>query len=293
MNTRSNLSTWWRWLLITVAVVVTAAVLLLTPRVANAFTLVAPTEGQQVPWMQVRPVVAYDLATGEVPKYALLAQDKAMTKTERYCRQWGSAWIGSSWHWGCDAWAVGTDSTGQDIIRPLEDGNKYWLTFTYTDANGKDQTTKPIWFFVQAAPTFEDPSSISDQVMGSVVGDGTNLNLGAAAYVNSKLKVTNIRADRLSTYSLQVSIGYNGGVDLSRSYVKVTSKAGHHYIPLRQVGSGAARAMWTLTGPERKLKRRIFSYQAFLKSTKNGAFVKSVVRVIIVKRRPHVTPVSN
>lgn len=272
-------------------IAITAAALILAPQRAGAVTVLSPTEGAHLPWMQLRPVVAFDVADNEKPKWVLIATDAGMTRTVRYCRTFGSTWYLSAWHWGCDAWAIGADPYGNDILRPLEWNTTYYSQVVYTDADGHEKTSAVRSFAIDNTPTFDDPGDISDQVWGSVMGDGTNLNLGAAAFVNSGLKVTSIRSARRSTYNFSIGIAYSGGADLSRSYVRIISKAGVRYLPVKTTGEGSAAATWKLTRAERKLRTRRFRYQAFIKSTKNGALVKSEVRVVLIRRIPHWRPI--
>jgi hypothetical protein len=261
------------------------ALMLVTPGTSHALTLVAPADGAKLGWMHARPMVAFDVAQGEKPKWVLLATDAAMTKTVRYCRVFGAAWVGSSWHWGCDTWSTGTDAWGNDIIAPLDAGVTYYLRVTYTDKDDKEQVSEVRDFRIDPMPKMPDISDISDRIWGSIIGDGSNLNTGAAAYINSGLKVNSMRSLRVSTYRFSIGVGFSGNADLTRSYVKVISKAGVRYVPLRAGATGGeASANWRLTTAERRLKDRSYRYQAFIKSTKNGAMVRSPMRILVIKR---------
>lgn len=271
---------------ISIVVAFAAAVLMIAPAKSRAITMLAPADGATLDWIQTRPVVAFDVPTGEKPKWALLATDAAMTQTIRYCRVFGAAWVNGGWHWGCDAWSIGVDSWGQDIVRPVDPEKTYYLQVVYTDKDNAEQKTTVRSFSIAALPEMGDISDISDKIWGSVYGDGSGLNTGAAAFANSGLKVNNIKSARQSRFRFTIALGYSGNADLAKSYVKVTSKAGTRYLPMTAGASGgAASATWLLSRDERALKRREFKYQAFLKSTKNGAMVKSVMRVLVIKRR--------
>jgi hypothetical protein len=76
-----------------------------------------------------------------------------------------------------------------------------------------------------------------------------------------------------------------GTIDRSRSYVQVRSAAGTRYLKVRGDTEGRAWALWQLTPAERRLKRKQFTYQAHLRSTANGAMVKSPPRVVLVRPR--------
>ena len=267
-------------------IAVAIAVLVIAPARSHALALVAPADGAQLEWMQTRPVVAFDVTQGEKPKWALLATDAAMTKTVRYCRVFGMVWANGSWRWGCDTWAIGVDAYGQDIIRPIDANTTYYLQMIYTDAAGVEQKSEVRHFSVAAAQELPSIQELSDQIFGSVFGDGSGLNTGPAAFANSGLKVTSIKSARVSKFRFSIGVGYTGNGDLAKSYVKVTSKAGTRFIPLKAGATGgAASANWLLSAGERALKKREFKYQAFIKSNKNGAMVRSEMRLLVIKRK--------
>lgn len=268
-----------------VVVAVAIAVLVIAPTRSHAVALIAPVDGAKLEWMQTRPVVAFDVTQGEKPKWALLATDEAMTKTVRYCRMFGAAWVNGSWHWGCDTWAIGVDGFGQDIIRPIEAEKTYYLQLVYTDADGVEKKTEVRDFTVDAAQELPNINELSDRIFGSVYGDGSGLNTGAAAFANSGLKITSFKPARISKFRFSIGVGFSGNGDLAKSYVKITSKAGTRYIPLKAGATGgAATGNWLLSASERALKKREFTYQAYIKSNKNGAMVRSEMRLLVIKR---------
>lgn len=273
-----------RLIRVCVVIFAAAAVMLIVPRTSHAMTLVAPEQGVKLPWVQLRPPVSFDIAEKEKPKWALIATDAEMTKTVRYCRTFGSQWVNNGWHWACDAWAVGTDPYGMDIVRGLDNGKVYYWQVVYTDAAGVEQKSEVRAFSVEAMPTI-DIASLSDQIFGSAVGDGTNLNLGAAAFVNSGVKVNTVKSARIKAARFQIGTTYTGNVDLSRSFVRITSKAGTRILPLVARGNNAAIARWSLTRREWKLKNRVYRYQVYLRSAKNSSQVRSEVRVLVIKRK--------
>lgn len=268
-----------------VALAVALAVLAIAPATAQAATLASPAQGAHLDWVQIRPVVAFDPAQDEKPKWVLLASDDVMTQTVRYCRQFFAASVAGAYHWGCSAWAVGVDAYGFDIVRGLENGTTYYWQVVSTDANGAEVKSEVRGFAIDPMPTSQNPTAISDQVWGTVMGDGTNLNTGTAAFVNSGLKVTDIASVRVKRYRFRIVVKYEGGVDLSRSYVRIKSRAGTRYIPTTTYGTNRARAVWTLSTRERRLRSKRFTYQALMKSTKNGAMVRSPVTVLVIRSR--------
>ena len=284
-------STTVRLIRVCVVIFATIAALLAMPaRSHAAVTLVAPAQGVQLPWIQLRPPVAFDIASDETPKWVLIATDPEMTQTVRYCRQFGAQFITSSWHWACDAWSVGTDPYGYDIVRPLVGGTQiYYWQVVYTsapDADGKTTELKSDVraFTIEAMPAIESASAISDRVFGTVLGDGTNLNVGAAAFVNSGLKVNTIKSARIRPNRFQIGVTFTGGVDMTRSFVLIKSKAGTRRLPLLLRAANAGLGTWTLSRGEWRLKTRVYDYQAYLYSTKNHALVRSEHRVIVIKR---------
>lgn len=139
-------------------------------------------------------------------------------------------------------------------------------------------------FAVDAARSGESVQEISNQVHGTAFDDGTQLNLGAAAFVNSGVRVRKISSTRLAKRVFRIRLTHVGPVDYSRSYVKVTSRAGTRYLRLSKVGASGAGTLWRLNASEQRLRSKRFTYQAFLKSAQNGAFVRSQMRVVLIRR---------
>jgi len=90
-------------------------------------TLVEPADGAHFDHLQLATMVQFDPVQGQIPKWVLLASDREMTKTVRYCRQfiWASTADGA-YHWGCNRWATGTDQFGNDRLLALEAGKVYY-----------------------------------------------------------------------------------------------------------------------------------------------------------------------
>jgi hypothetical protein len=258
---------------------------LLAPAQAAAITQVYPEPGQHLEWLSVRPIVAFDVAQGEKPKWVLLSSDHEMKTTVRYCRQFVSVVWQQKYHWGCNAWAVGVDWLGQDVIRPLTWNRTYYWQVVYTDAAGHEQKGRVREFTIDNQPATQSPGAISQQIYDSVYGDGTNLNLGAAAFTNSGVRTPTMKARRHSKYRFMIDVSYTGEVDLLRSYIRIQSSAGTRYIPLRANGTGKALGSWLQAAAERRLKTKKFTYQVFLKAKKNGAMVRSAPRILLIKPR--------
>lgn len=252
----------------------------------SSATLVEPAEGTHFDHLDLAPMVQFDPASTENPKWVLLASDAAMTKTVRYCRQfqWATTANSGAYHWGCNKWATGADQFGNDQLLALEAGKVYyWQVVSSPKAGGADVVSAVRSFAIDAEPAAQSIADVSGQVYGTAFDDGTQLNLGAAAFVNSGVKVSSIASSRLAAYAFRIKLGHVGAIDASRSYIKVTSAAGTRYIKLAATGANGASTVWRLTAAERKLRTKRFAYQAFVKSSKNGAMVKSQLRVVLIK----------
>jgi hypothetical protein len=262
-----------------------------TPSTTGA-TLVAPADGHHFDHLELAPMVnltpSKDSAgKDEVPRWVLLATDREMTKTVRYCRQFVWAQTDGVFNWGCNRWAVGADQMGNDQLQALEAGTVYyWQVVSASTTPGGADIKSAVRAFAIDAETAKPEDSIeaiSNQVHGTAFDDGSYLNLGAAAFVNSGVKVSTIRSTRLATFAFRVHVQHEGEIDGSRSYVKVTSAAGSRFLKVKTGADGKAWALLRLTPAERKLRSKRFTYQAHLKSTKNGALVRSQMRVMLVK----------
>ena len=253
---------------------------------AMAMTSVAPAPAHQFDWLMLRPTVTFDPAEKEEPKWVLLASDAGMTKSVRYCRQFvGVTGEDGGFHWGCGSWAIGIDAYGQDVLRLLEWGKTYYWQVVYTDATGKEAKGEVRSFSIKPEPPAEDLSALSDRIFDSAFGDGTELNLGASAFSNSAVRISKAASQRRSKNRFWIHTTYEGGIDLKRSYVRIRSKVGTRYVPVTSVATNVVRANWVRSASERRLRPGRYEYQAFLKSAKNGAFVKSPARVIVVQTK--------
>lgn len=271
-----------------------------TAATAVGAKLVAPVDGHHFDHLEVAPMVQFDPSTDaagkqETPKWVLLASDREMTKTVRYCRQFIWAMTDGAYHWGCNRWATGADQLGNDQLRPLESGKVYYWQVVSRSVDGKSEITSSVRAFsVDAEKAQPSIADVTGQVHGTAFDDGSYLNLGAAALVNSGVRVSSIRSSRLAAYAFRITGRHVGTVDATRSYVKITSAAGTRYLKVASVGSGGTvQTVWRLTRAERRLRTKRFTYQVFIKSTKNGAVVKSPVRVVLLKSpaaRPKWTP---
>lgn len=267
---------------------------LLAPAPAAAVTQVYPDPGAHLEWLQVRPIVAFDVPQGETPKWVLISTDHEMKNTVRYCRQFVSVTYKEAYHWGCNAWAIGADMYGQDVLKPLQWNTTYYWQVVYTK-NDVETRGAVREFTIDEQPDTPDPTEVSDQIWDSIFGDGTNLNLGAAAFSNSGLKTPTTKIRRKTRYRFMIDVTFTGGADLTHSYVRIKSKAGTRYLPLHAVSATKATATWPLSKSERRLKRKQYTYQAFLKSTKNHVMVRSAPRVVLIKKKqspPKWTPNS-
>lgn len=259
-----------------------------TSRAAGA-TLMEPADGHHFDHLELAPMVQFDPSVGadgkqENPKWVLLATDPAMTTTVRYCRQFVWAAAGGAYHWGCNKWATGVDQTGNDRLLALEAGKVYYWQVVSTGADGTSEVKSAVRSFaIDAEGAVNGVDDISNQVHGTAFDDGTQLNLGAAAFVNSGVRVSSISSTRLAATAYRIKLAHVGDVDYSRSYIKVTSRAGTRYLRLAGVGTTAAGTVWRLNMAERRLRTKRYTYQAFLKSKANGALVKSQLRVVVIR----------
>ncbi|MCW2971980.1 MAG: hypothetical protein JWN72_253 [Thermoleophilia bacterium] len=273
-----------RALLLTSMVLGASLLLAVLPAAARAATLADPADGTHFTYLELATMVQFDPAADEHPKWVLLGTDAAMTTTVRYCRQFvWAATKDNNFHWGCNRWATGVDQyTGADKLVALEEDHVYYWQVVSTDKDGKEIRSAVRSFAIDKQPEEKTVGEIGNQVMGTVFDDGSQLNLGAAAYVNSGVRVKTIKSSRISTYAFRIKVTNLGTADLSRSYVQVKSAAGTRYLKLVKV-AGGSQAVWILNANERRLKTKRFEYQANLKSTTNGALVKSQKRVVVVK----------
>jgi len=84
-------------------------------------------------------------------------------------------------------------------------------------------------------------------------------------------------------HAFRFNTNYIGPIYVNRSYVKVTSRAGTRYLPVKTLYGKTIRAVWKLNATERRLRTKRFTYQVFLKSRKNGALVRSAPRVLLIR----------
>lgn len=253
--------------------------------------LVEPADGHHFDHLERAPMVQFDPSTGEggkteQPKWVLLATDREMTRTVRYCRQFVWATSGGAYHWGCNRWATGVDQNGTDQLLALEAGRVYYWQVVSRGADGTGEVRSVVRAFaIDAEATGSSVQDISNRVNGTAFDDGSQLNLGAAALVNSGVRVRTIRSSRLAPVAFRIRLTHIGNVDYSRSYVKVKSAAGTRYLRVGKVGRSGAGTVWRLSAAERRLKTKRFTYQAYLKSTKNGAMVRSQMRVVVIRAK--------
>lgn len=289
---RTTKPTSWSIIRCMVSAATVLVVMLLLPAVSAAATLHKPDAGAHLPWNTTRPMAQFDPATGESPRWILLATDAEMQHTVRYCRMFVWALDNGTRHWGCNAWAIGTDIYGRDVVRNLEWGKiYYWQVVSSTTPAGSDGEKVDVKSAVRAfaiddMPKSQSVSDISNSIFDSVYGDGTNLNLGAAAFSNSGVRVKRAASMRRGTWTFRIGVEYSGKVDLRRSYIRVQSRAGTRYVKVVHQRNGLAVAMWTLNANERRLATKRFSYQAFIKSSKNGALVRSPAKVLVIRSVP-------
>lgn len=256
---------------------------------AAGATLVEPVDGHHFDHLERAPMVQFDPSKDDAgtqlsPKWVLLASDRAMTKTVRYCRQFVWASAGGSFHWGCNKWATGVDQVGRDELRALEEDTVYyWQVVSNATEGGGEVLSEVRSFAIDAEPKGNSLGQIQDKVYGTAFDDGTQLNLGNRAFVNSGVRVSKINSSRLAPRAYRIHTTHVGAIDYTRSYIKVKSKAGTRYLKVASKGSNRAQSFWRLTTAERRLKSKRFTYQAFLKSAKNGSLVRSQVRVVLIR----------
>ena len=268
------------------------AALLALPASASAAgaTLVAPAAGHHFDHLELAPMVQFDpskdaAGNRETPRWVLLASDPEMKTTVRYCRQFVWAMTDGAYHWGCNRWATGVDQAGNDQLLALEAGKVYyWQVVSASNTEGAADIVSDVRAFaIDEEPKQSSIADVSDKVYGTAFDDGTQLNLGAAAYVNSGVRAKKIYSTRLKLYAFRIHVHHLGEIDKSRSYVKISSAAGTRYLRLTGGATDKAWALWRLTTKERRLTTKRFTYQAFLKSTTNGAMVKTAPRVVLVR----------
>ena len=256
--------------------------------------LVVPVDGHHFDHHEVAPMVQFDPSkdtTGkdETPKWVLLATDREMKTTVRYCRQFVWAMDAGTYHWGCNRWATGADQLGNDTLVPLEVGKVYY--WQVVSSSGAGEVKSAVRAFAVDSET-EQPTieQVTAQVHGTAFDDGSYLNLGAAALVNSGVRVQTLRSTRLAALAFRVSATHEGAIDATRSYLKVTSAAGTRYLKVAVAADGSVATVWRLSAAERRLRTKRFSYQMFLRSAKNGAVVKSPQRVVVVRNTAVTNP---
>lgn len=272
---------------------VVLAMLFALPATAKAAgaTLVEPADGHHFDHLELAPMVQFDpskTADGktEQPKWVLLASDAEMKTTVRYCRQFVWASANGAYHWGCNRWATGVDQFGNDQLLALEAGKVYYWQVVSTGADGTGEVKSAVRSFaIDAENSQPSVGDITGQVYGTAFDDGSYLNLGNAAFVNSGVRVSKIASTRLAGLAFRIRLEHVGDVDYSRSYIKVTSRAGTRYLKVARVGTTlGAGTVWRLNAAERRLGTKRYQYQAYLKSKKNGAFVRSAVKVVVIRR---------
>lgn len=269
--------------------------LLALPAAAGAAgaTLVEPADGHHFDHLERAPMVQFDpskAADGktEQPKWVLLASDAEMKTTVRYCRQFVWATAGGAYHWGCNRWATGVDQAGNDQLLALEPGRVYYWQVVSTGSDGTGEVKSAVRSFaIDAEAKVDAVDAISSQVHGTAFDDGTQLNLGAAAFVNSGVRVSTISSARLAPTAYRIRLRHVGPVDYSRSYIKVRSAAGTRYLRISKAKDGGIGTVWRLNAAERGLRTKRFVYQAYVKSAKNGAMVRSQQRVVVIRARKH------
>jgi hypothetical protein len=261
------------------------AIMWLPASAAAAITLVEPISGTHFDDLERAPMVAFDPGVDAQPKWVLLATDPEMKSTVRYCRQFvWAATQNAGLKWGCNRWATGADGQGNDILEPVKPGTTYyWQVVAKTSPTDATEVRSEIRTFT-LDPEQQEASiaSVSDKIMGTVFDDGTQLNLGAAAYVNSKVKVAMPVAKRLSTYGFRLRVKTSGAINVSKSYIQIKSAAGTRYIKVKKI-VGGVQGVYTLNAAERKLKSKRFTYGVMVKSAANGSMVRSRYAVLVIK----------
>lgn len=280
-----------RLLLVVIVAFTAVAIMLLTPRDASALTVVSPAAGEVIAWPQFNPAVAVSLAEGESVKWVVLYADEALTQPTRFCSEIVDVPIrqGDEWyvHRGCDGWAIGRNTLGLLEYRSLKPGTTYYMQVTYTDKDGAEHVTDMRSFSLAATPDWMDPASVSELAC-QVAGCDGDPNVGPAAFALSGVKTPSVKIGRMASNRFRFAVAFNGGVDLEQSYVLVRSRAGTRKLPLVTTGVGTAHANWTRSKREQKLRasQQVYRYQLMLKSTKNGAMVRSKLHIAVIKPRP-------
>jgi hypothetical protein len=216
-----------------------------------------------------------------------------MHHTVRFCRQFFWAATAAPGLYGCNKWATGVDGYGNDVLKELDAGQIYYWQVVSGIAKEGDAGTKSDVrsFTVDAKANDSSIEDISNKIIGTVFDDGTNLNLGAAAYVNSGVRVKSLASTRLAPYAFRIRGAHIGtDVDYRRSYIMIKSAAGTRYIHVAKAAANSVGAVWTLSANERRLKTKRYTYQLFLKSTKNGSLVRSAPKVLLIKTVVKKTP---
>lgn len=272
-----------------------AMLLLALPAAAGAApTLVEPADGHHWDHLERAPMVTFDPGVDAQPKWVLLAADREMKTTVRYCRQFvWAATQSAGLKWGCNRWATGVDQAGNDQLLALEPGKAYyWQVVAKKSPTDETEVKSEVRaFYLDAEAEEQSIAEISNTVHGTAFDDGTQLNLGAAAYVNSKVKVGMPKATRLAAYGFRLRVPTSGSIDATRSYVMVKSAAGTRYVKVKKV-AGGLQGVWTLNAAERRLKTKRFTYQVFAKSTANAALVRSRFAVLVIKSNKGTTATS-
>lgn len=269
-----------------IALIATLSLGALAPGLSHALTISAPTNGQHFKHTELRPTVTFSHVQGETPKWVLISLDPNMSQNIRYCRAFAYsnqvdplAILGTLPPVQCNEWAVGVDSYNRDVYRALVENKTYYFQVIYTDAQGAEQKSEVRGFTIDAPPAGSDAASTVDRITETAVGDG--INKGASAFVNSGVRVTKIGSTRVRSNTYRIRVHFTGDVDLLRSYIAVKSGAGTRYVKVAKVSNGIAEGVWKRAGRERRHTQ--FKYQGVLKSTKNGAMVKSQLRVMVIK----------
>lgn len=257
---------------------------------ATPVNLVEPAAGTHFDHLDLAPMVQFDPgkdADGRVlkPRWVLLATDPEMRSTVRYCRQFVWASSGGAFHWGCNRWATGVSQLGIDQLFALEPGTVYyWQVVSKSNvADAPDVTSDVRSFAIDAAPSGSSIAEISNQVYSNALGEGDGLNVGAASFTRSGVRISNMRSSRISTFAFRINVTHEGAIDPSRSWVKIKSAAGTRFVSVAASGSGAVRGVFRLTAAERRLRTKRFVYQTFLRSQRNGAMVRSPQRVLLIR----------
>jgi hypothetical protein len=187
-------------------------------------------------------------------------------------------------HWTCRSWSVGADAYGNDQLKPLEWNHTYFWQVVSTKDSDKTEVKSAVRTFTIDKPDDGiDPTAISDKIFGSVKSDGTTLNKGDAAFINSGLRVSALSSVRTKPSRSQIRLTWQGGLDLSRSYVRVAGEGTVRILKLHRTSTmGLATATWIRTTRQQKLPNGRYRYQAFVVSVRNGAMVKSELHEVVI-----------